>query len=319
MMLPDRRPAASHEERRAAFEIRTGLAALGYGADDVEEQPFPTATSATARLALPAAAALVAAGLGRLGRFGRLAGSVLALGAAAAAWRALRGLPGPLEPAFARASSWNLGLRVRPGRDRLGVLRARAVLLAPLDSPAARLTAQPVASPLSAGAALRLGAPIGLAAGSALLALGARHLAARTLLASAALLLMDLPGRAAPAPDRASGARVLLALARRLAEEPPAATEVWLVFTGAAAVGHTGLAAWLEHYGPLLAGAPFVALESGGARRGLAWALAGAAVPLRAQGYDAQALLVPNDPDGEAAAATALFDWLSHIDAGARA
>jgi hypothetical protein len=63
------------------------------------------------------------------------------------------------------------------------------------------------------------------------------------------------------ANDNAAAVGTALAVAERLREEPLLCSDLWLLFSGCEEVGAYGMRAFLETYGPALAGARFIDLE----------------------------------------------------------
>jgi hypothetical protein len=264
------RPSGSPAEAAAAEYAATALRAAGL---EPRTERFASAASAWHPFAALAGLALVGEVLllagGRLGAAAALSLTSFGLGVGLLE---LAFRPNPLRWLLPRVRSQNVVARIAPR----GALRARAVLLGHLDTHRTPLF-------FSSDGWLRVFAkmvPVGLlsvlllAVLEALVAAGVRgpwHLVSLPFgLVAATLLALfvqaDLTPYTEGANDNASGAAVVLDLARRLRAEPLAATEVWTVLTGCEEVGCYGAAAFAAAHRADLAGAAWMPVDSVGGR-----------------------------------------------------
>jgi hypothetical protein len=252
-------------EAAAREFVADRLDALGLTA---ERQAFRTVPSQNAFPLAIGTLGLVATAVYAFGApLARWAAAVLALATAPLLWHTIRTSGRLLQPLLPRVASGNVLVRIAPR----GPLRRRAVVLAHLDTNRCRLAWQAgAARHLEALAWLTLGglALLGLLCLAGALLGGPRWVAWALLppvayVAGTVITLVrdDRTPYSPGALDNAGSVAVALELAARLARRPLAATEVWVVFTGAEETDHAGLYALLREHRTELRTADFVGLE----------------------------------------------------------
>lgn len=260
-----RRGTGTPGEQAAARYVGVRLSDLGL---PVETRSFRAITSQNAYpLAIDTVVllALVIYAVG--GGVGRWIGAALALSAAPLLWRSIRMSTMPLRPLLPQATSCSVLARVEP----FEALRARAVLLAHLDTNKCRIAWQSSSvrsvEPLTFLTLAMLALPGLLYLTGALLG-GLPILWWISLLPAAyavgmvvTLIQDDRAPYSFGAHDNAASVSVGLEVAARLAAAPLAHTQVWLAFTGAEETDHAGLYDLLRDHGALLREATFIGLE----------------------------------------------------------
>jgi hypothetical protein len=272
------RGSCTPDERRAAEYAAAEMRQLG--ARQVTLEPFWALPSTYWPFALAFGAALLGTLLVWLleGRW-VLAAAALLSGLGAGGMLAETGLAGNwMRRLLPHRESQNAVGLMAP----LGEVRQRAVLCAHLDShrtpvfyssPAwhrvfGLLVGGALASMALAAAAYAGAYGLGALLGWAWVRWLGLAVAAVQLLALALCLHADRTPYSPGANDNGSGVGVALALARRLAQQPLAHTEVWLALTGCEEVGARGMAAFLgAHAAELGDGAFYLILDQVGAGR----------------------------------------------------
>jgi hypothetical protein len=262
------------EEKAARYAERV-LAQIGC---QPSRAYFRSARSAWRPYALYSALILASALLFfSLGRWGAIGGAALALAASLSVLLELAFRPNPLRWLLPKGQSQNVWANLPPAGGKSAATR-QVVLLGHLDS-----HRTPLAS--SSPAWLRLFGlliPLGLLSSLALLGLYLAHLfqpqplwqylALLPALIAAGLLALtyqaDLTPYSPGANDNASGAALVLELARRLKSQPLQRTTVWAVLSGCEEVGCYGAEAFARAHRAKLGRACWIPLDGVGGQGG---------------------------------------------------